>query len=231
MGYGLAMTGIISLSADAPTPPEGELYVIDTPTIPLVENPSFEVGDIVVKPNNNWLPGTSGVITPLDFEFGHAVLVIGDSPSVPTGRLSVLSQTPIFEAQSRNVPRPCQVRANWLWHPSTDSCELNDSFGEAFRGYRFRLRLPLTMTQKKALVDFMKAQDNRYFSWRSLKQAPLTSADNRSWYCALLIWHGFYKVLGIDLDANQGWYVYPNDLINSPYFNNISSDHSRIIRF
>ncbi|MFW5793335.1 MAG: hypothetical protein ACOCWC_03555, partial [Bacteroidota bacterium] len=45
-------------------------------------------------------------------------------------------------------------------------------------------------------------------------------ADNDHWYCSLLIWQAVLYVSGIDLDSNGGYFVYPNDLIASPYFNN-----------
>jgi uncharacterized protein YycO len=51
------------------------------------------------------------------------------------------------------------------------------------------------------------------------------------WYCSLLIWQAFYDVLGIDIDANQGVYVYPNDLINSPYFNDEPGRYEKRVRF
>lgn len=199
---------------------------------PFVTNPDFEPGDIIVKPNNNWLPGTSAVESDLNYGFGHAVLVIG-SKKKSANRVETMMNTTIMEATSRIIPRPFQVRTTNLLLRSKDSCLVNDSFDEAFRGNRYRLRLKLSENQKKKLFALVQQQNEDYFSWRSLKNIPSNKQlhDNRSWYCSLLIWYSFYKTIGIDLDANKGWYVYPNDLINSPYFANTPTDSSRIIRF
>ena len=200
--------------------------------IPFVENPDFEAGDIIVKPNNNWLPGTSAVESDLNYGFGHTVLVI-NSKNKSENRVETMMNTTIMEATSRIIPRPFQVRTTKLLLRSKDSCQVNDSFDEAFRGNRYRLRLKLTATQKKELFTFVQKQNEDYFSWRSLKNIHSNKQlhDNRSWYCSLLVWYSFYQTIGIDLDVNQGWYVYPNDLINSPYFANTPTDSSRIIRF
>ena len=55
-------------------------------------------------------------------------------------------------------------------------------------------------------------------------------ADNTHWYCSLIIWQAVLYVTGIDLDANGGYFVYPNDLVASPYFDN-SSEHTGRARF
>lgn len=232
----LVAMSTLALVGSAPrpvqVPPHRAVLAVYPEQVPLVKNPSFEIGDIVVKPNLDWLPGSSGVGVPFNFGFGHAVLIVSDSPKAGT-LYEKMQQTEIFEAQSRDVPRQWQVRANYLWNPSDDTCTLNDSYARGFEGYRFRLRLPLSKKQKLALLAFAKAQDADYFSWRSLKKQPLPNGDsaNQSWYCSLLVWYSFYKTLGLDLDANQGWYVYPNDLINSPYFQNSPTDSTRLVRF
>jgi uncharacterized protein YycO len=46
-----------------------------------------------------------------------------------------------------------------------------------------------------------------------------------------LIWQAFYDVLGIDIDANGGVYVHPNDLINSPYFKDEPGRFDKRVRF
>lgn len=234
VGWGILVCGLTGLVPKPVHPPAQDTgAVLRIEQIPLLDHPTFEVGDIVVKPNLDWLPGSSGVAAPFNYGFGHAVLVIGNSPTHEPNRLLCMQGTPIIEAQSRDVAQPWQVRTSLLWLPSADTNSVNDSFGEGIRGYRFRLRLSLSEAQKRRLLANIKAQDNDYFSWRSLKKIPSLgrSPDNRSWYCSLLVWYSFYQTIGIDLDANQGWYVYPNDLINSAYFRNTPSDTSRIVRF
>ena len=38
--------------------------------------------------------------------------------------------------------------------------------------------------------------------------------QDNSFYCSQLVWYSFYKLYGIDL--NDGWAVWPVDLIESP---------------
>ena len=44
-------------------------------------------------------------------------------------------------------------------------------------------------------------------------------AEDCGWNCATLIGYSFCRATGINIDANRGTILYPNDIINSPVFN------------
>ena len=181
--------------------------------------------DILVKPNHNWIPGTTWATG--GESFGHAAIVIDGAADSSVNRL--LRKVLLFESHARDVPEPYQIRSVHGIVPGDDFRFSNDSWGENQEGFRYRLRMDLKPDQKEAIISYLLSKDNHKSSWRATKdylcQSPRISAESDSshctgdnWYCSLLIWQAFYSVMGIDLDANAGLYVYPNDLINSPFF-------------
>jgi hypothetical protein len=193
--------------------------------------------DILVKPNLNFIPGTSPV--PGGSLFGHTVIVIRGSKD--TNEVALLSKAIIFESQADDVPPEYQLRQIAAYIPGTDSRYANTSFGPDRFGNLYRLRMELTDAQRQAIISYIMDKDDDLSSYRAMKRYKRmheTSNDSLSyerkpeyWYCSLLIWQAFYDVLGIDIDANKGVYVYPNDLINSPYFNDEPGKHEKKVRF
>ena len=43
---------------------------------------------------------------------------------------------------------------------------------------------------------------------------------NLDWHCATLVWQAYYLATGLDIDANDGLFIYPSDIIASPVFDN-----------
>lgn len=195
---------------------------------PLTE---LQRGDILVKPNHNWIPGTSFVEG--GSGFGHCVIVIQGAKGENTE--SVLKKTTIFESQARDVPEPYQLREIKAYAPGTDFRYATITFSQKQRGYRFRLRMNLTEQQKDSIISFVLQHDNDISSWRAPKWFPEDGKNNdrekHYWYCTLLIWQAFYHVMGIDLDSNQGLIIYPNDIINSSYFDDEKSLKQKRVRF
>ena len=198
----------------------------------LIELTDLRRGDILVKPNHNWLPGTACVKG--GSGFGHAMIVVegtfGDSTD------QVLGKSIIFESHARAVPPEFELRTARAYQPGTDFRYDNISFGPLNTGFRFRLRPYLSDAQVDSVIAFIIGQDDGLSSWRAQKKhaglAELTDRKHQSyWYCSHLIWQAFYSVLNIDLDPNGGVMVYPNDLIASPYFQNDPSDPLRRVRF
>lgn len=191
-------------------------------------------GDILVRANNNWLPGTS--VVPGGYTFGHAAVVIrgGRHPDPD----SLLAMVVVMESNSRDLPPEEQVRLVPGYLVNPDPHRSNLSFGPAYQGIRYRLRLPLTGIQRDSLIAFLLRQDSCNSSWRALKDEGRETNDeggsefeNRSWYCTLLIGEAFRYAAGVDIDANSGWVVYPNDVIASPLFDNRPGDPARRVRF
>jgi len=198
-------------------------------------------GDIIVKPNLNILPGTSRVSG--GYLFGHAALVIkGDTNDNPD---SLLAHATIIESTARDVTREFQVREIAGYTVNEQQCRNNTSFGPAFTGRRYRLRLNLRESQIDSVIAFAMKQKNDLSTWNAMKSFPGNPstdslvrkglrenwADNSQWYCSLLVWQSVLYVTGIDLDSNQGFEVFPNDLINSPYFNNTADQKKHRVIF
>lgn len=198
----------------------------------LINLTELKRGDILVKPNHNWLPGTYWVYGGCCF--GHAAIVLEGS----TGKdaIEVLSKAKIFESHALDVPPLFEVRINLAYNPTPDSRYVNQTFARVREGYRYRLRPGLTEQQFDLLFEFITAQENGLSSWRALKNFSrgnelLNPGYQAYFYCSHLIWQAFYSVLGIDLDVNRGIYVYPNDLIGSPFFENDQNYREKRVRF
>lgn len=201
----------------------------------LVKLTELEPGDILVKPNMNWFPGTAMINGGCGF--GHVVLVIEGGKD--TNTLNLLRKVRIFESQARHVPADFELRSAKGYEEGTDFRFANITFGRQNEGFRYRLRFNLTPSQRDSIIQFVLSQDTDLSSWRAQKRLPeLTSGgknktfqDKKIWYCSLLIWQAFFEVLGIDLDTNGGIMVFPNDIISSPYFDNDSVNQQKRVRF
>ncbi len=193
-------------------------------------------GDILVKPNHNWIPETSMVKGGKGF--GHAAIVIKGASDTNVVRL--LEKAVIFESQAREVAYEFQLRTAPGYSKGTDFRTANVNFGEQNSNYRYRLRADISEKQKQEIIDFILKQDPDTSCWRSLKetQIPFKGSDAENhlkdknhWYCSLLIWQAFYTVAGIDLDSNQGTMVFPNDLVTCKLFENTPENSEKRVRF
>lgn len=201
----------------------------------LVKLTDLEPCDILVKPNNNLLPGTSWVKGGRGF--GHVVMVVEGGKD--TNTMNLLRKVKIFESQARQVPESYELRLAAGFEEGNDFRFANITFGLQNEGFRYRLRLNLTPAQRDSIIQFVLAQNDDVSNWRSLKWIDKFSKDLNSrsiqdknkWYCSLLIWEAFYQVLGIDLDSNGGIMVYPNDLVASPCFDNDAVHSQKRVRF
>ena len=186
----------------------------------------FKRGDFLVKPNINFLPGSAQV--PDGITFGHAVIVSeGYKHEDPD---SLLSHIKIIESVSLDVPPEFQVREINALNYDRNLAKRATSFDKKYTGFRYRLRLNLSDEQIDSLIAFARDQKGDLSYWHAMKSFPdnilaidsarTNWADNSNWYCSLLVWQAVYYVTGIDLDVNQGYEVYPNDLIANPVFDN-----------
>lgn len=175
---------------------------------------NFKRGDIIVKANHNWFPGTSQVEGGIGF--GHAVIVLegGQGKNID----SLLAKVRIFESHSRNVAPKNQLRENYGINPTTDPQMINLSFTAKYEGSRYRLRPNLNDQQIDSLITYIVGCDNGESSWRSIKRPQNNHSPKHFWYCSLLIYQAFHDVLHLDADVNGGVIVFPNDLINSKLF-------------
>lgn len=234
---------IFAVMAVACNYPDEEIIVSnviteDSSTLPtilndtLIELTELRRGDILVKPNHNWLPGTAWVKG--GSGFGHALIVIDGA--IGENSEEVLKKSVIFESHSRPVPPEFELRTAKAYQPGTDYRHDNISFAPVKAGFRYRLRSQLSEEQIDSVLVFIIGQDNGLSSWRAQKKYvghdELTNTNYQTyWYCSHLIWQAFYSVLNIDLDPNGGVMVYPNDLIASPFFQNDPLNPLKRVRF
>lgn len=202
-------------------------FILDT--LPDQQLTDLQPCDILVKPNLNWLPGTTSV--PFGIGFGHAAIVIKGAQE--KNEAALLSSALFFESQARDVAGEYQVRQVAGYVPGYDFSHANYNFKPENMGRYYRLRMDLTASQQDSIIAYLLSHDSGRSSTRAWKDHAFAKKDpsEEYWYCSLIIWQAFYDVLGIDLDANQGLYVYPNDLINSPYFNPDQDHADKRIRF
>jgi hypothetical protein len=175
---------------------------------------NFKRGDLIIKPNHNWLPGTTFFAGGRGF--GHAAIVLEDASD--TSLVDLLRKTIIFESHARDVEPVDQVRKTLALKDGANLAESNLYFSEYYMGQRYRLRPNLTTLQIDSIINFIIAHDNDVSSWRSVKKYKNQTGPGHHWYCTLIIWQAYYDILGVDLDDNQGLIVFPNDILNSPYF-------------
>ena len=181
---------------------------------------TLQPGDILARPNLNWLPGSSKVSS--GRKFGHAAVVVqgatGNSPEEALQKALVVEAFVFDQATRRFVfNREKQVRMVPAWI----------SFGNRFSGIRYRLSMPLDPQQQEMIALFLKAQIGkcRYKIFSNAREctgekgyAVSLPTEDCGWNCATIIRYSFCRATGINIDANRGTIVYPNDIINSPVF-------------
>ncbi len=171
-----------------------------------------------------------------------------------------LEEAQVIEAWGPELPREHQMRETKACVPGKfdfrfKTCPIpNDYYWcKKRKGSRFRLRANISTEQCKAIVAFWRQQmdEQDKYSVFAKKHYPCSAtvqisgchrtripvcatetwANSDCWYCSLLVWQAYYYVAGIDVDSNGGAYVFPNDIIRSPVFDNTATDHERRVRF
>jgi hypothetical protein len=185
--------------------------LIDTVTF------SLKRGDILIRPNFYWLPGSYQINA--GRMFGHAAIVTedvsGKSVDVVLAKASIIEAV-VFDQKTRSFifDKKEQVRET----------KAIISFGSRFKGIRYRLRMNLTDQQTADLIQFLKNQLDGGYSIFTVKKFVDSDSEkkvalrNLNWHCASIVWQAFYQAAGVDIDENEGFVVYPADIIASKYF-------------
>jgi len=177
-------------------------------------------GDILARPNWAGMPGSSKVEN--GKKSGHvAIVTAGASGKTPEEALekAMVIEALFFDQATRKLQfkRENQIRETTA----------TVSFGQRFKGMRYRLRMNLTDEQTDQVIKFMQSQLDRGYSLLSLKkrfnvkdhkESVSRKLRNANWNCATLVWEAFYLSVGIDVDSNKGLPVFPADIITSKYF-------------
>jgi hypothetical protein len=186
-------------------------------TVPLL----LKRGDILVRPNWSWLPGSYPINE--GRVFGHVAIVTedvaGKSIDDALAKASVIEAV-VFDQKTRKFifNRTDRVRET----------KASISFGPRFKGIRYRLRINLTDQQTNDMLAFLRNQlqgdyaifsAKRFVGSNSEKAIALHGLKGSGWHCASIAWQAFYLACGVDIDENKGFVVYPADIIASKYFN------------
>ncbi len=177
-------------------------------------------GDILVRSNWGWLPGSCD--SPTGKKFGHVAIVTkGATGKTPDEALeaSMVVEALFFDQGTRSFQfqKKDQIR----------SCNALVSFGTRFKGNRYRLRMQLTEKQVADILQFLMNQVHGGYSLISFKKQFESQAERQSallelkpqrWQCASLAWEAFYLATNLDIDANQGYTTYPNDILACKFF-------------
>ncbi|MBT8230042.1 MAG: hypothetical protein KJO50_07260 [Bacteroidia bacterium] len=208
-----------------PSHSEEDQFIIHD-TLSISEITSFRKGDILIQTNLNWMNGSS--MSQGGVSFGHAAIVLENHENKDINQL--LQTTPIFESVARRLPPEYQNRIVYAQNLSSNPLKRSQAFSE--EGSRFRLRPDLSEKQMSDLIEYILRQENGTHSWRTGKIYERDSLRvlNKT-YCSLLIWHAYMDVLGLDIDANHGFVVYPNDILNHQMFDGELDGTSKRIRF
>ena len=177
-------------------------------------------GDILVRPNWGWLPGSCSV--PNGRKYGHVAIVTNNVTGETIDEVlekATVVEALFFDQRTREFQfdKKDQIRET----------KAGFSFGSRFKNIRYRLRLSLTDEQADLLICFLRNQLNggynifsqkKYFESKAEKIQGLKKLKDQDWHCASLVWEAFYLVIGIDLDSNKGFFIYPSDIIAHEVF-------------
>ena len=200
-----------SLKPNSNKPEENTGFDID----PVPENTFFELktGDLLVRPNSDNLPGSIDI--PYGRMYGH-VGIVTEGACGNTIR-EVLEKAKVVEALFFD-----QATRELQWSKKNQIREEKAivSFGNRFKGIRFRLRTNISSKQAGEMVRFARNQLDGGYNILSLKKKERNSIElkNEDWHCATLVWQAYYVTSGIDIDANGGIFIYPSDIIANPVF-------------
>lgn len=183
--------------------------------VAVAENTVFELkeGDILIRPNWSWLPGSCPVAD--GRKYGHVALVTrgatGQSISEALENATVVEALFFDQATKEfQFKKENQIRQG----------KAIVSFGKKFTGIRYRLRIPLTETQAAVMRNFAETQLDGGYNILSVKQKnrKTDKMENLDWHCATLVWQAYFIATGLDIDANGGLFIYPSDIIACPIF-------------
>lgn len=88
---------------------------------------------------------------------------------------------------------------------------------------RLTLNRYVSPSDREALVEFLRSKVGEHYYSDLDFIADQTNFegvykyDTGKWYCSKLVWAAYYSVFGIDLDADEGYIVYPRDILNSAH--------------
>ncbi len=196
---------------------KGEDYFVEMKSDSLF---TLKKGDILVRANWPWLPGSCGVAGGKNY--GHVAIVTeGYSGSDITEVLekSTVIEALFFDQVTRKLQfkRDAQIRET----------KAIISFGKRFEGRRYRLRAPLDSSAIDSMILFLRNQLDFGYSVFSSKikfdneteKRALINGDKRvRWNCATLTWEAFFITAGMDIDSNGGSVIYPSDIIPGKHF-------------
>lgn len=212
MGTGFVLTGVLLAMILLR---EGRGYP-DPVILTRVTCCAFQQGDILIRPNANWLPGSCRVSG--GRKFGHAAIVVKGG----SGRTweEALEHTLVVEAFVYD-----QGKRGFEWNPRKQVrlAPASVSFGSRFAGRRYRLHSDTLIKADPRVEAWLRSLPGkaRYSLFTPKKQLASRNREGKftdRLNCATLVWFAFHMADGPDPDTNGGAWVYPNDILCSPIF-------------
>jgi len=166
-----------------------------------VEQLQVEVGDLIFRTNSYIL--SSGKYYHKSGFPGHLVIAVSEatfsSSDESLGNIDVVESALL----NRNKGKfQAKVAFNKAY----------ENFGN-IKGRRFLLKMHLNGEQKHRLLELASMQIGRPYSIFALKNNPT------KFNCATFARWAILQVDGFDLDADGGFIVFPNDILNNSRFN------------
>ena len=156
--------------------------------VAVAENTVFELkeGDILIRPNWSWLPGSCPVAD--GRKYGHVALVTrgatGQSISEALENATVVEALFFDQATKEfQFKKENQIRQG----------KAIVSFGKKFTGIRYRLRIPLTETQAAVMRNFAETQLDGGYNILSVKTEKLIKWKTSTGIAPL--WYGKLTLL------------------------------------
>ncbi len=115
-------------------------------------------GDILVRPNLSFLPGSA--IVPGGSDHGHAAIVTSYYKHDDLD--SLLANTTIIESIARDVPVTYQIREIKALTNSKILAFTSLNFDNRYSGSRYRLRLNLPQSTIDSIIGFARSQKGKY---------------------------------------------------------------------
>ena len=178
---------------------------------------AFLQGDILIRPNASWLPGSCRVTG--GRKFGHAAIVVKGG----SGRTweEALEHTLVVEALVYD-----QGKRGFEWNrrKQVRLAPASVSFGSRFAGRRYRLHSDTLRKADPSVEAWLrslpgKARYSLFTPKKQLASRSLRGKFTDRLNCATLVWFACHVAHCGDPDANGGAWVYPNDILCSPIFN------------
>ncbi|MDR2541670.1 MAG: hypothetical protein LBD11_08220 [Candidatus Peribacteria bacterium] len=180
-----------------------EEFVSNNPTL---RSSTDEIDQTLFQKGNIFFIRWSGITT-VSFYTGHTGGIVESPPICATSIGAYMQATQIVEAVDPThgvIKRYMSSNGSDVWNSSARVSRYVLWYNGA------------TSSQRNSIASYMNQQVNKPYAFNSGKYTT------NEWYCSKLQWRAYLQVLSIDIDADGGDYVFPDDIKNSSLLTRIS---------